>query len=335
MKMRQAQLFITFFLLFTTLSCQSTAIPESSNKQVRLSRGNWDTGHFQDAIYQLLLTELGYEVIQAGDLSPELFYPALADGAHTDLWANGWQPDHNAFLAREDVIGRVTPIGYQVKGGAIQGYLIDKATADQYGITSIMDMKKPEIAALFDTQGDSKADLTGCNIGWACGKRIEMHLNEFGLKESINHLRDDHSLLMTEVVSRHQQGQPVFFYTWTPNWTGNQLVPGEDVVWITVPEQTDAPAIEGVIGCTEDPCSMGFVANDLRAMANTKWLEANPTAAALLELIEIPVADISAQNERMFEGENSEEDVMRHAEAWVEAHRQQVDEWLEAARTAQ
>jgi glycine betaine/proline transport system substrate-binding protein len=31
-------------------------------------------------------------------------------------------------------------------------------------------------------------------------------------------------------------------------------------------------------------------------------------------------------------GENSEEDIRRHAEEWIESNRDQVDQWLAAAR---
>ena len=60
--------------------------------------------------------------------------------------------------------------GYLVNGAA-QGYLIDKKTADQYKITNIAQLKDPKIAKLFDTNGDGKADLTGCNPGWGCEVR--------------------------------------------------------------------------------------------------------------------------------------------------------------------
>jgi glycine betaine/proline transport system substrate-binding protein len=36
----------------------------------------------------------------------------------------------------------------------------------------------------------------------------------------------------------------------------------------------------------------------------------------------------------MFEGEDSEADLERHAEEWIESNREQVDQWLEEARAA-
>ena len=74
--------------------------------------------------------------------------------------------------------------------------------------------------------------------------------------------------------------------------------------------------------------------NDIIVVKNVKFLEANPVAATLFELVEIPLDDIAAQNALMASGEDSEEDIRLHAEDWIETHRDQVDLWLDAARAA-
>ena len=79
---------------------------------------------------------------------------------------------------------------------------------------------------------------------------------------------------------------------------------------------------------------MGFEPSDIRVVANSQFLAENPSAANLFELVKIPLADIANQNIRMSAGENSEEDIRLHAEAWIDANREQVDLWLEAARLA-
>ncbi len=297
--------------------------------EVRMARATWDTGYFQAAIFQQLLEELGYDVELVGDLGADVFYQAVAEGEDVDLWANGWLPLHETFLTDEEIFGEAIPVGFQVRNGALQGYLIDKATADEYDITSIADMADPEIAALFDTDGDGLANLTGCNEGWGCAVEInENHLPNFGLEDSINHVQGDYALLMSETVQRYERGEPVFFYTWTPNWTINELIPGEDVVWLTTPEVEGVEALEGVAGCTEDPCQMGFIGNDIRAVANADFLLENPAVAALLSQVEIPLIDIATQNVMMQEGADSDEDIQEQAAEWVDDNREVVDEWL-------
>lgn len=77
--------------------------------------------------------------------------------------------------------------------------------------------------------------------------------------------------------------------------------------------------------CLQNPCDTGFGVNDIRIVANVKFLEANPAAETLLDLVEIPLEDIAAQNLRLFKGEDDADDI-RRAEEWIEAVRNLVDE---------
>src|SRR5690606_25841808 len=146
--------------------------------------------------------------------------------------------------------------------------------------------------------------------------------------DSITHVQGDYALLMNETIQRFERGESVFFYTWTPNWTINELALGEDVVWLATPELEGVDALEGVAGCTEDPCNMGFTGNDIRAVANTEFLVANPAITALLSVVEVPLEDIAAQNVAMQEGADSDDDIQEQATEWIDDNRESVDEWL-------
>ena len=304
-----------------------------------MGQATWDTGWFQAQVFKLLLEELGYTVKDIETLETVPFY-FFSAGGDVDFWANGWFPLHNRFLEFDQVFGRVKPVGFQVNQGALQGYLVDNATAEELGITNLGDLKDPEMAAVFDGDGDGKADLIGCNPGWGCEGVIEHHLDVYGLRNTVTHIQGDYSALMMDTLERYQRGEPVLFYTWTPNWTVSELLIGEDVLWLGVPfsalpDDPDADtAAEGLFGCLETPCDTGFGANDIRVVANVEFLETNPAAAKLFELVEIPLDDIAAQNALMAAGEGSEADIRHHAEEWIESHRDQVDRWLDAARAA-
>jgi glycine betaine/proline transport system substrate-binding protein len=309
--------------------------------EIRMSRATWTTGWFQAAIFEQMLTELGYDVEIIGEQGAVDFYATAAEGEDVDMWANGWLPLHTNFMTvteedeegRLPTLGRVIPVGFQVENGALQGYLIDRATAEEFEITSIADMEDPEVAALFDTDGNGAANLTGCNEGWGCAETINtIHLPEFELEEAIDHVQGDYALLMGETIQRYERGEPVFFYTWTPNWTINELEVGEDVVWLTTPELDDVEALEGVPGCVEDPCQMGFIGNDIRAVANTDFLLEKPAVGALMSVVEIPLSDIAEQNVMMRAGADSDEDIAEQAAEWIDDNRDEVDEWLAFAR---
>ena len=73
--------------------------------------------------------------------------------------------------------------------------------------------------------------------------------------------------------------------------------------------------------------------NDIRAVANTDFLDDNPDIRRLLEVVAIPLSDIAAQNAKMAAAdEYSDADVQADAEAWIAANRDRVDSWLASAR---
>jgi len=314
-----------------------------SSEAISMARATWDTGWFQTEIFIKLLEDLGYTVGYPETMENLAFYLAAARG-EVDLWVNGWFPSHNVFLKQDAVKGKVQPVGFEVIAGALQGYMVDKRTADNLKIRSLGDLKKPDVAAVFDRNGNGKADLIGCNVGWGCERVVEHHLGAYDMRATVEHVQGDYSPLMDETIDRYNRGEPILFYTWTPNWTVGKLVPGKDVVWLQVPfpslpiDQQDLEEqtiIENVPGCVVDPCAMGFPPNDIRGVANTLFLDRHSDVRRLLESVRIPVEDISRQNAMMISGEDTYLDIRRHAREWVAEHRKKVDRWLDEAKAFQ
>ena len=304
--------------------------------QVRLARATWDTGWFQAEVYRLLLERLGYQVDGPTTMDNAEFYAAVAEG-EVDLWANGWFPAHDVFIPDD---APVSVVGTTVDDGALQGYFVDAATAGAHGIANLGDLSDPAVAELFDLDGDGVADLVGCNVGWSCAATIDHHLEAYGLTATVEHVQGDYSPLITETIERYRAGQPVLYFTWTPNWTVGELVPGSDVVWLETPfpslppdqaSALDQTTISGIPGCANDPCQTGWPPNDIRAVANTDFLAANPSVGRLLEQVVIPLADISAQNVRMVTTGGDPADIRRHAEEWVATNQSTVNRWVSAA----
>ncbi len=313
---------------------------EQSDDSIRIARANWDTGWFQAEVYVQLLRELGYAVNSPEVMAPEDFYPALASGEF-DFWPNGWFPLHNANLENETVQQQVTAIGSETRGGALQGYLIDRQTAEAEGITNLEQLRDPEIARIFDQDNDGKADLVGCNEGWGCEAVINHHLEAYELQDTVSHVQGNYNDLMEELLERFNAGEPVLFYTWTPNWPINELEPGTDVNWLEVPfaslpadmaAQEEITEVPNIAGCASNPCNLGYPLNDIRVVARRQFLDQEPTALRLFELVRIPLEDIAEQNATMFFGEDSATDIERQAENWIAENRNLVDDWLAEAR---
>ena len=321
-------------LFFTAATAAASATDDE--RVVRMARPTWDTGWFQAEVYGLLLERLGYRVEGPVTMSNPEFYAAVA-AAEVDLWASGWFPLHDSHI---EAVDSVEVVGTQVDDGALQGYFVDAATAEAHGITNLGDLADAAVAGLFDHDGDGRADLVGCEVGWSCAATIDHHLSAYGLTGTVEHVQGDYSPLIAETLARHRAGQPVLYYTWTPNWTVGVMVPGRDAVWLEVPfpslpaDQASAlerTAIAGIDGCASDPCQTGWPPNDIRVVANSDFLDANPSVRRLLEQVVIPLEDISAQNVRMVQLGGDPQDIRRHAEEWIEANLAEVTRWIETA----
>lgn len=285
--------------------------------------------YFQSRIIFRALEDLGYEVAQP--LEAEIQTAHLAVGAgDADFYPIHWNNLQDAFFQEsggDEVLERVGPF----VDGMVQGYLVDKASYDA-GVTNLGDLADPEVAARFDADGDGMADLAGCVPGWGCERVIEHHLDEYGLRDTVMHNQGAYNAIIADAIARNGSGEPILYYTWTPYWVSGELVPGEDVEWLSVP-YTSLP--DGVEANTEfDGKNLGFAVDAMSILARDEFLEANPAAAALFQAASINVNDISAQNKLMSEGQDSSDDIDAHVDAWIAAHQAEYDSWLEAARAA-
>ena len=326
---------------------------------VTMARANWTTGYMQAAIYHHLLEELGYEVSEPADLelAPANAYVAMAEGAF-DFWANGWWPNHDPFLNGEMPDGslvnqHVSVVGEEMLAGGLEGLMTNKSLVDEHGITTFDQIMNDD--ALFElyestdpNPGDGVLQILGCIEGWGCYVAMAETLELAGYSDRAEQLEaGGYDAVIAEAVSRAESGTPFIAYTWTPSGYVTQLIPGVNAMWLAHEGDkvhdgsTDnpgfavtAPAALGTDVCTNDPCYLFRNSANIQVAANNDFLVANPAAARLLELVQISVVDVALQNVLYDGGENTTDDVNRHAADWIASNRDAVDAWLAEARAA-
>ncbi|MCH2274410.1 glycine betaine/L-proline ABC transporter substrate-binding protein ProX [Thalassospira sp.] len=287
---------------------------------------------FQTVLVMKALEELGYDVKDIQEIEYAAGHVAIGNGDATFL-ADHWNPLHADFYKAAGGDDKIYREGVY-SPGALQGYLIDKKTADEHNITNISQLSDPEIAKIFDNNGDGKADLAGCNPGWGCEGVIEHHLDAYDLRDTVAHNQGSYSAIIADTITRYKAGEPILYYTWTPYWVSGVLVPGKDVTWLQVPFSSLPGENKDADTALPDGSNYGFQVNNQQIIANKAWAEENPAAAKLFAIMELSANDISAQNLRMRDGEKSAEDINRHADAWIKANQAKFDGWLEEARKA-
>ncbi|MCQ8876405.1 MAG: proline/glycine betaine ABC transporter substrate-binding protein ProX [Mesorhizobium sp.] len=299
--------------------------------QVKPAWGGETEELFQTFIVDEGLRELGYEVAELSQVGVQLAHTAVANGDLT-FYAAHWVPLHDAYWKESGGDEKLVRLGTLIKN-CLQGYLIDKKTADATGVKYLEDLRDPEKAKLFDIDGNGKADLYGCDPGWGCERVIEHQLDAYGLRGTVEHRQGGYFAIIPDAIERIKAGKPTLYYTYTPLWVSRILRPGKEVVWLNV-KNTSLP--DGQTGNTDVQGlgNLGFPVNDQKIIANTTWLNANPKAKKFFELVQIPVEDVNAENTQVANGEKSNEQIMKHATDWIAAHHADWEKWIAEAKAA-
>lgn len=318
---------LTTFLLFSPITFAAEMPGEGVT--VRPVEGALLEEKFQHQILYKALEALGYKVAEPDEVTYQTIHLALGTG-DADFTAVHWDPLHKKFFEESGGDEKLSRVGDYIPG-ALQGYMVDIKSYEA-GVRNIGDLKDPAVAKRFDADGDGTADLAGCPPGWGCERVIEHHLGEYDLRDTVAHNQGEYNAIIADTIARHDAGKPVIYYTWTPYWVSGVLVPDQNVKWIEVPYSSlpdgrkDNTSYEGK--------NLGFAVNSLRVVANNKFLAANPAAAKLFEVAKIDINDVSEQNGKMRDGEDSIDDIARHVDEWIESNQDTFNAWLDAARKA-
>ena len=207
------------------------------------------------------------------------------------------------------------------------------ASADQLEITD------PKIAALFDQDGDGKADMIAPSVSWTGSAAVAaLHMKSLGLDKTVKLVQGEYTTLAADAFGRYLAGKPIFLYTWYPNPTTMKLLPGKDLVWLQL-KKVELPGdqmqkykpMPKVEGCASDPCDIGWLPTVYYIGVSKKWADENPAAVELFKQIKMVLQDRSDQNRRMLAGENRDSDIDNHAREWIKKHEAEFEGWIKAA----
>ena len=348
---RKKQIFaIAVALIVGLIACQSTSQSPTKSSgssrstevglpgkgvKVRPASGSTVTGQFVSEVLRIGLEKLGYEVEELKVLNRTTIFLALGND-EIDVAPTLEKLDAN-FFEKAGGEKKLERVGLFADDDIIQGYFIDKKTAEQYKLTNLVQLKDQKIAKLFDSDGDGKANLTGCNLGSACELVIDHHLKVYGLENTVKQDKGEFEVLKADIIARYRQGKPILYNYWNLDWLTSVLQTGKDVVLLEVPF-TSLPGAKGKEITQKDTTvggkNLGFAVDRARLVASRQFLLANPAAKRWFELVRVPFEDIITQEKLAREGQNSSKDIRRNAEVWVKNHQALVDGWLKEAQTA-
>ncbi|TIS42912.1 MAG: proline/glycine betaine ABC transporter substrate-binding protein ProX, partial [Mesorhizobium sp.] len=83
-----------------------------------------------------------------------------------------------------------------------------------------------------------------------------------------------------------------------------------------------------------DPCRMAMAAWNWNAVANRKFIAANPAVKKLVEQMSFPLADWSTWEQTISEKGGSDSNIKKLAQEWIKTHQEQFNSWVDRAKIA-
>lgn len=309
--------------LAAALSVSVSTFSYAADAKVALSDLNWTGAKaIAHVIKAVIEGPLGSEAAIIEGLSDQSIIAAgmdKGDGSvdvYTDMWMPNQQALWDKFVVEAKTVGTNQPyLGTQSM--YVPAYLADK-------IKSFDDLNDPEIAAMFDTNGNGKGEYWAGDASWKSTKIWQVKMKDYGLSELWEPNIISDATFKAQLKSAYGNQKPVLFYYWTPESIHAQY----DLSPLSEPAFT-----EGCIDLNLD--SENFV-EDSKAGCQTpdaniyvsysKSLEQrNPAAAKFLSQVKFDPATVNNWILKINEEEMDPQDV---AEEWIAANSDIVDAWI-------
>lgn len=285
---------------------------------------NWPSVNATAHILKVAIEQnLGLEVELQNGTNPIVF-EAMDTGAmhvHPEVWMPNQQNLHDTYVKDKGTVV-MNPNGVE----AFQGMCVDKATADANGITAIEDLTNPDIASLFDSDGDGEGELWIGAPGWASTNVEKIRAKSYGYDQTFELTEIDETVAYANLDNAIKAGDPWVGFCYTPHYVFEL----HDLQILEEPDYD--PEKWTVIQPTDDPDwlekSDAGVAWDLAYLHvhYAKELEDSyPSVATLLGNVDLTTDQVSAMTYALvIDGIEP----MAYAEQWVADNEDAVLTWM-------
>lgn len=241
------------------------------------------------------------------------------DGS-ADVYTDLWMPNRQGIW--DKYIGGAKSVGHNNPYLGTQMMYVPSYLAGQ--VSSVEDLKKPEVAALFDKDGNGKGEYWAGDAGWKSTRMWQVKFKDYGLSELWEPEIVPDATFKAQLKTAIAQEKPILFYYWTPEWVHAAY----DITPIKEPARYDG--CEVVKLDQEDwleASTFNCASSDAQIyVAYSKSLESrNPAAAKFLSQMQL---DPAVVNQWILEIGRDKQDPQDVAEAWVEANMDTVNGWI-------
>ena len=199
--------------LALTLGCAGV----NAQELVRISDLNWKgakaIGHVIKAVIEGPL-ESEAEIVK-GMAEQTVVAEGMDKGdGSVDVFTDMWMPTQQAIWDKYIIEAQSIKVNEPYIG--TQGMFVPTYMTVQ--IKSVEDLKKPEIAALFDKDDDGKGEYWAGDAAWKSAKMWQVKFRDYGLSELWKPEFDSDAEFKKKLEAAYAEKKPILFYYWTPEW---------------------------------------------------------------------------------------------------------------------
>ncbi|MDP6823669.1 MAG: glycine betaine ABC transporter substrate-binding protein [Dehalococcoidia bacterium] len=246
-----------------------------------------------NAIAEFVIEAAYGNPVETIQMPTPIMQTSLANG-EIDVVMELWHESIIDWYDKEIANGTIANLG-QTYEGSPQFFIVPTYTAEEFGIVTIEDMKKPEVvAALADPEDPAKGAFNNCIGGWQCAAINRAKFQAYGLDEFYNIITPGNTGAMDAGLSGPQiANQHTFGYYWAPT----SLFGLYDWTVIEEPVYTDTCWHEVIIGrddasyTPEEACA--YETFPIDKGINTGLNEKAPDVVAMLEKMNVGVGPTS------------------------------------------
>lgn len=241
------------------------------------------------------------------------------DGS-ADVYTDLWMPNRQAIW--DKYIDGAQTVGHNIPYLGTQKMYVPSYMADR--VRTVEDLKDPEVAAMFDKDGNGKGEYWAGDAGWKSTRMWQVKFNSYGLSDLWEAEILPDATFKGQLKTAIAREKPILFYYWTPEWVHAAY----DISPIEEPART--AGCEDVYLDQEDwleASKFDCVSEDAKIyVAYSKSLEhRNPPVAKFLSQMKL---DPEVVNEWILKIGRDELDPRDVAEEWVANNMDVVNEWI-------
>ncbi len=146
-----------------------------------------------------------YEALDKGDNSVDIV---------ADMWTDHLPQQMKNYVLRavaKTIILNATP--YLGRSIFVPAYV-----TEEHGVTKLEDLAKPEVAKLFDSDGNGKGEMWAGAVGWESTNHTEVRGKTYGFDKTMEYTTVEQAVFLALLKDAIDNKKPIAFYYWTHEW---------------------------------------------------------------------------------------------------------------------